>query len=91
MAILYFREISDFMRASPRLDFKMIQLVRAVGGRPASYREWERRRKAIRRVLVELVRLGFVIERPPSAPRGGFKTYRWVETRPGHELVEYRD
>lgn len=83
--VLYFREVEQFMRYYPRMDFKMIQLVQMLGGRPASKQEWERKRKAVRRVMDELVRLGFVIERPPRAATGGYKLYRWNESGTRHQ------
>ncbi len=86
--MLYYREITDFLRYHPESEFKMINLIRMISGSPADKKEWERKRKAVRRVMDELVRMGFVIERPPRAATGSCKRYRW---KPGHAVARNRE
>lgn len=75
--MLHFREVTEFLRWHQDREFRMIHLVRMLGGQPSSKQEFDRKRQAIKRVLDELVRLGYVSAEQPAAPRGSFKKYRW--------------
>ncbi|NYT38885.1 hypothetical protein ERD78_18790 [Allopusillimonas soli] len=85
----YAREVIDLLAAYPDREFRMIQIVRYIaGGRPRNPLEWERIRKGVRRVMLDLQDSGHVTKRSLHAKTGGFSLYSW---KPGHLVVENRD
>jgi hypothetical protein len=68
----------DLMGAFPGREFRMVQIVRyATQGRTLNLKERRAARKAIQRVLHELVQSGSVVPKPPAATRGAPVLYAW--------------